>query len=73
MLKAKTIGKMLDEKLTVEGLFSIVLLCQSSKDKHCFVTQSEDCSRAKSPIEMFHTEIDNDLKVVDAVIRELPF
>lgn len=70
MLKAKTIGNMLDEKLTVEGLFSIVLLCRAGKDKHCFVTQSEGISTAKSPLEMFPPEIDNDLKLVDTTIRE---
>lgn len=69
-LKAKTIGKMLDEKLTVEGLFSIVLLCRSEKDKHYFVTQSEGYSTAKSPMEMFPAEIDNDLKLVDTTIRD---
>lgn len=69
-LKAKTIGKMLDEKLTVEGLFSIVLLCRAEKDKHYFVTQSEGFSTAKSPMEMFPEEIDNDLKLVDTTIRE---
>ena len=52
-LKAKTIGKMLDEKLTVEGLFSIVLLCRSEKDTHYFITQSEGFSTAKSPMDMF--------------------
>lgn len=69
-LKAKTIGKMLDEKLTVEGLFSVVLLCRSKKDKHYFVTQSEGYSTAKSPMDMFPSEIDNDLKLVDDTIRE---
>lgn len=69
-LKAKTIGKMLDEKLTVEGLFSIVLLCRAEKDRHYFVTQSEGYSTAKSPMEMFPAEIDNDLKMVDTTIRE---
>lgn len=69
-LKAKTIGKMLDEKLTVEGLFSIVLLCRAEKDRHYFVTQSEGYSTAKSPMEMFPAEIDNDLKLVDTTIRE---
>lgn len=69
-LKAKTIGKMLDEKLTVEGLFSIVLLCRAEKDKHYFVTQSEGYSTAKSPMDMFPEEIDNDLKLVDTTIRE---
>lgn len=69
-LKAKTIGKMLDEKLTVEGLFSIVLLCRAEKDRHYFVTQSEGYSTAKSPMDMFPEEIDNDLKMVDSTIRE---
>lgn len=69
-LKAKTIGKMLDEKLTVEGLFSIVLLCRADKDRHYFITQSEGYSTAKSPMEMFPAEIENDLKMVDTTIRE---
>lgn len=68
--KAKTIGKMLDEKLTVEGLFSIVLYCKASKDRHYFQTQSEGYTTAKSPMEMFQPEIDNDLKFVDTTIRE---
>lgn len=68
-IKAKTIGKMLDEKLTVEGLFSIVLLCRAEKDKHYILTQSEGYSPAKSPMDMFPGEIDNDLKLVDETIR----
>ena len=68
-LKAKTIGKMLDEKLTVEGLFSIVLLCRAEKGRHYFLTQSDGFSTAKSPMEMFEAEIDNDLKLVDTTIR----
>lgn len=69
-VKAKTIGKMLDEKLTVEGLFSIVLLCRASKDRHYFQTQSGGFSTAKSPMDMFPPEIDNDLKLVDSTIRD---
>jgi len=69
-LKAKTIGRMLDEKLTVEGLFSIVLLCKGEKDRHYFETQSNGLSTAKSPMKMFPPEIDNDLKLVDDTIRE---
>lgn len=69
-LKAKTIGKMLDEKLTVEGLFSIVLLCRAEQDRHFFITQSGGYSTAKSPMDMFQVEIDNDLKAVDTAIRE---
>ncbi len=69
-IKAKTIGKMLDEKLTVEGLFSIVLLCQTDGVKHTFITQSDGYTTAKSPMEMFPPEIDNDLKLVDTIIRD---
>lgn len=68
--KAKTVGKMLDEKLTVEGLFSIVLYCHASKDRHYFQTQSEGYTTAKSPMDMFPAEIENDLKLVDTTIRE---
>lgn len=69
-IKAKTIGKMLDEKLTVEGLFSIVLHCVTDGVSHKFITQSDGCTTAKSPMEMFDLEIDNDLKAVDTTIRE---
>ena len=64
--KAKTIGKMLDEKLTVEGCFDIVLYCQD----HKFFTQSNGQSTAKTPENMFPLEITNDLKAVDDGIRE---
>jgi hypothetical protein len=64
--KCKTIGKMLDEKLTVEGCFDIVLYCED----HKFFTQSNGQSSAKTPEEMFPLEIENDLKKVDQIIRE---
>lgn len=64
--KCKTIGKMLDEKLTVEGCFDIVLYCQD----HKFFTQSNGQSTAKTPEDMFELEIPNDLKAVDMAIRE---
>ena len=69
-IKAKTSGKMLDNQLTVEGLFSIVLLCQTDGISHKFITQSDGYTTAKSPMEMFEREIDNDLKFVDEKIRE---
>lgn len=69
-IKAKTVGKMLDNHLTVEGLFSIVLLCVTDGMKHKFITQSDGSTTAKSPLEMFELEIDNDLKFVDKTIRE---
>lgn len=64
--KVKTIGKMLDEKLTIEGCFDIVLYCQD----HKFYTQSNGQSTAKSPEDMFELEIPNDLKAVDDAIRD---
>lgn len=69
-IKAKTSGKMLDNQLTLEGLFSIVLLCVTDGANHKFITQSDGYTTAKSPMEMFDKEIDNDLKFVDTQIRE---
>ena len=69
-IKAKTAGKMIDSQLTLESLFSIVLHCVTDGKRHYFVTQSDGVTTAKSPMEMFPLEIDNDLKAVDAVIRE---
>lgn len=69
-VKAKTVGKMLDNQLTVEGLFSIVLLCVADNGSHKFITQSDGYTTAKSPMDMFDLEIDNDLKMVDTKIRE---
>ena len=58
---------MLDEKLTVEGCFDIVLYCQD----HKFFTQANGQSTAKTPEDLFDAvEIPNDLKYVDTKIRE---
>ncbi len=69
-IKAKTSGKMLDNQLTLEGLFSIVLLCKTDGQDHYFETQSDGFTTCKSPMEMFPLKIDNDLKMVDTNIRE---
>lgn len=69
-IRAKTLGKMLDNQLTVEGLFFIVLLCWTDGKKHIFQTQSDGLTTCKSPMEMFPPEIDNDLKKVDQTIRD---
>lgn len=68
--KAKTVGKMLDNYLTVEGCFNIVLHCLVNGDRHYFSTQSDGSDTAKSPEEMFEREIPNDLKAVDTAIRD---
>lgn len=69
-VKAKTSGKMLDNQLTLEGLFSIVLLCKTDGQEHYFETQSDGYTTCKSPMEMFPAKINNDLKMVDTTIRE---
>lgn len=69
-VKAKTLGKMLDNQLTVEGLFSIVLLTRIESNEHYFITNSDGTNPAKSPMGMFENKIDNDLKFVDDTIRD---
>ena len=69
-VKMKTLGKMLDEKLCVEGLFSVVLLAETNGKEHWFTTQSNGRTTAKSPMDMFDVKIPNDLKMVDNTIRE---
>ena len=69
-VKAKTIGKMLDQQLTVEGCFDIVLLTAVEAGEHYFITQSDGYTTAKSPEGMFpDLKIPNDLKAVDTAIR----
>jgi len=69
-VKAKTIGRMLDEKLTLEGCFDIVLHARTDGSGHWFTTQSDGTDTAKSPEEMFEMTIPNDLAFVDRTIRE---
>lgn len=70
-IKPKTIGKLLDEKVCIEGMFTIVLRCIEESGKHLFVTQSADGAVSKSPIGMFEDlTIDNDLLIVEKAIRE---
>lgn len=68
--KIKTIGKMLDEKITIEGMFTTVLKTYVSDGKYFFLTQNSGNDTVKSPLGMFPTfAIDNDLKYVDEKIR----
>jgi len=68
--KIKTIGKMLDEKITIEGMFTTVLKTHVSDGKYFFITQNGGNDTVKSPMGMFPTfAIDNDLKYVDEKIR----
>lgn len=70
-IKPKTIGKLIDDKVCLEGLFSIVLRAKKVDKNYYFFTQSTENDVAKSPIGMFdNLFIDNDLKNVDNIIRE---
>ena len=70
-VKPKTIGKLLDEKVCVEGLFTIVLRAECKEGKYIFHTKTDGLDVTKAPLGMFEEEeIENDLKTVDKVIRE---
>ena len=69
--KAKTIGKMLDNYVTVEGKFTIVLKTVVQDGKYYFSTHNSGQDTVKSPLGMFEDNyVDNDLKAVDTIIRE---
>jgi hypothetical protein len=70
-VKPKTIGKLLDDKVCVEGMFTIVLHSMKLDGKYVFATNTDGLDVTKSPIGMFDLEyIDNDLQNVDNTIRE---
>ena len=68
--KIKTVGKMIDNMITVEGLFTYVLFTSINKDvegkiEHKFITQSDGTTTAKTPMGCFEDlYIDNDLQYV---------
>jgi hypothetical protein len=69
-VKPRTIGKMLDGTVCIEGYFSIVLRAEKVDGKYVFRTNTDGLSVTKSPMGMFAETIDNDLLVVDKTIRE---
>lgn len=69
--KPKTIGKLLDEKIVIEGLFTTVLKAACINGEYVFITRTAGNDCVKSPIGMFEeAQVPNDLKAVDRVIRE---
>jgi predicted amino acid-binding ACT domain protein len=74
--KIKTIGKLLDEKITIEGLFTVVLMAKIDKNQegnveYVFETRGDVNTTVKSPKGMFETDtIPNDLKIVIDKIDE---
>lgn len=69
--KILTIGKLLDQKVMLEGMVTICIRCASENGKHFFLTATDGSDITKAPIDMFTEQrIDNDLKLVDSIIRE---
>lgn len=66
-IEPATVGKMLNEKIKLIGMFTIALMAVANGDDYKFVTNGQPL---KSPPEMFEREIPNDLKIVDTTIRD---
>lgn len=68
--KLKTIGKLLDEKVNIQGMVTIALRCMSDNGRHFFRTVTDGSDITKAPEDMFEQEeIENDLKMVNETIR----
>ncbi|MBQ1406361.1 MAG: AAA family ATPase [Oscillospiraceae bacterium] len=70
-VKLKTIGKLLDQKVCLEGMVTVCLRAmKTGTDRYFFRTQSDGSDISKSPEGMFDLEIENDLKMINDRIRE---
>lgn len=70
-IKPKTIGKLLDDKVCIEGLFTICLRSFKDDNGFFFKTQTDGFDVSKTPFGMFkNTSVPNDLKKIDEIIRE---
>lgn len=70
-IKPKTIGKLLDDKVNIQGMFTVCLRSMFENGNYIFrlKTNGQDC--VKTPIGMFaDEEMENDLKKVDEIIRD---
>lgn len=68
---AKTVGKMINQQVCLEGLFSIVLRCMCSDGQHFFTTKTSGMDCVKTPEEMFQGDkIENDLLSVSKSIND---
>lgn len=64
--KAKTIGKLLDDKITIEGLFTIVMRTAVSDGNYFFSTKNNGKDTVKTPMGLFDDSlIENDLQQID--------
>ena len=71
--KIRTIGKLIDSKVCLEGMVTVCIRCMSDNGKHFFRTQTDGFDITKTPEELFaddEVEIENNLKYVDEKIRD---
>lgn len=69
--RIRTIGKLLDSKVNLEGIVTICIRCLSKDGKHYFKVDTDGNDVSKAPEELFtESEFENDLKLVDKTIRE---
>ena len=69
--KLKTLGRLLDNKVCLEGMVTVCIRCMSDNGKHYFRIATDGTDISKAPEDMFQSkEIENDLKAVDAAIRD---
>lgn len=70
-VKLKMLGKLLEQKVCVEGMVTIVIRCMCDESRHYFRTANSGSDITKAPEDMFgEDEIENDLKAVDTAIRK---
>ncbi len=70
-IKPKTIGKLLDDKVNIQGMFTICIRSVFENGQYLFKlkTNGQDC--VKTPFDMFNIEsMENDLKAFDTVVRD---
>ena len=68
--KVKTVGKMIDEKYCIEGACPVVIDCRVVDGEHVFIPKNDGTNLAKAPIDSLPEVMENDLKAVDAALRE---
>lgn len=67
--RIKTLGKLLDDKIVVEGMFTTVLRTHVESGRYLFSTQNSGSDTVKSPMGMFSEKyIENDLAAIDQII-----
>jgi hypothetical protein len=70
-IRAKTIGKMLDDKIVLEGMFPNVIRTEILNDEHVFITKCHGRDTVKLPMGMIKEDtMPNDLAMLDAIICE---